>query len=67
MTLQCTPKEYGLFAIVGAVNDARPDKSASVRKFANNADADRDFFSENRGVSYRAEKQEVFKKYDYRH
>jgi len=43
-------------------NDALHNESHAVGKIANNADADRDFFSENRGVSYRAEKQEVFEK-----
>ena len=50
-----------------ASNDELPDESRAVGKIANNVDEDRDFFGENRGVSYNAEKQEVFKKYDYRH
>ena len=46
MTLQCTPKEYGLLTIVGAVNDAQPDESSSVGNFENNADEDRGFFEQ---------------------
>ncbi|MBQ5687411.1 MAG: hypothetical protein IIV23_06865, partial [Ruminococcus sp.] len=42
--LRCTPKEYGLLAILGAVNDAVPDESHAVGNFANNADEDRGFF-----------------------
>ena len=48
-------------AILGAVNDARPNKSASVRKFANDADADRGFFEQNGDASHGTEKQEVLK------
>ena len=44
--LRCTPREYGLLPILRAVNDARPDESHAVEKIANNADADRGFFSE---------------------
>ena len=42
--LRCTPKEFGLSAILRVVNDAQPDKSHSVGKNANNTDADRGFF-----------------------
>ena len=44
--LRCTPTDYGLSAILRAVNDAQPDESHAVEKIANNADADRGFFSE---------------------
>ena len=44
--LRCTPTDYGLSAILRAVNDAVPDKSHSVKNFANNTDADRGFFAE---------------------
>ena len=42
--LRCTPREYGLSAILSVSNDAMPDESHAVGKIANNADADRDFF-----------------------
>ena len=60
--LRCTPREYGLSAILSASNDAMPDESHAVGKIANNADADRGFLSQNRGASHRTEKQEVFEK-----
>lgn len=44
--LRCTPREYGLSAILRVANDALPDESIAVGNFANNADADRGFFSE---------------------
>jgi hypothetical protein len=43
-------------------NDAMHNESHTIGKIANNADADRDFFSENRGASHGTEKQEVFEK-----
>ena len=51
MQLRCTAKEYGLLSILRAVNDAQLDESSSAQNFANNADADRGFFSKNRGAS----------------
>ena len=42
--LRCTPKEYGLSAILRVANDAVTDESHAVGKIANNADADRGFF-----------------------
>ena len=65
--MRCTPKEYGLLAILGAVNDARPNKSASVRKFANDADADRGIFEQKQGCFSLNEKIGGFEKYDYRY
>ena len=47
--LRCTPTEYGLLAILRAVNDAQPDESHAVGNFANNADADRGFFEKKQG------------------
>ena len=44
--LRCTPKEYGLSAILRVANDAVPDESHAVGNFANNADADRGFFEQ---------------------
>ena len=54
--LRCTPREYGLSAILSASNDAMPDESHAVGKIANNADADRGFLAKNRGTSHRTEK-----------
>ncbi len=48
--LRCTPKEYRLLPFLRAVNDALPDESLAVWNFANNADADRGFFEQKRGV-----------------
>ena len=48
--LRCTPKEYGLSAILRVANDAVPDKSHAVEKIADTADADRDFFCRKIGV-----------------
>ena len=42
--LRCTPREYGLSAILRVANDALPDESLAVGKNANNVDADRGFF-----------------------
>ena len=47
--LRCTPTDYGLSAILRAVNDAQPDESHAVEKIANNADADRGFFEQKQG------------------
>ena len=47
--LRCTPREYGLSAILRASNDALPDESHSIGNFANNADEDRGFFEQKQG------------------
>ena len=47
--LRCTPSEYGILAILRAVNDAVPDESLAVGNFANNADEDRGFFEQKQG------------------
>ena len=44
--LRCTPRKYGLSAILRAANDAMLDESLAVGKIANKADEDRGFFSE---------------------
>ena len=49
--LRCTPKEHRLSAILREANDVVPDNSHAVGKIANNADADRGFFEQNRGAS----------------
>ena len=47
--LRCTPTEYGVSAILRAVNDALPDASSPVEKIATNADEDRGFFEQKQG------------------
>ena len=47
--LRCTPTDYGLSAILRAVNDAQLDAGSSVGKFANSADEDRGFFEQKWG------------------
>ena len=54
--LRCTPTEYGHLAILRVTNGALSDSSSHVGNFANNADEDRGFLSENRGASHRTEK-----------
>ena len=54
--LRCTPREYGLSAIVRATNDALNDESSFVGKIANNADADRGFFERKWGCFSQDEK-----------
>ena len=44
--LRCTPREYGLSAILRVANGALPDESRAVGKNANNTDADRGFFEQ---------------------
>ena len=54
--LRCTPKEYGHLAILRVTNGAVPDSSSPVGNFANNANEDRGFLSENRSASHGTEK-----------
>ena len=52
--------------ILRVANDALPDESSSVGKFANNADADRGIFEQKWVYFSRNEKVGGFEKYDYR-
>ena len=54
--LRCTPREYGLSAILRASNDALPDKSHAIGKIANTADADRGFLEQKQGCFSRNRK-----------